>query len=139
VLGEGCQYAPVARPSKFIERRRLRVLELVQAGASLREAAKGAGVAHTTLIRWIARGRKAAPGSRFRQFAEEVDAARLGGPELVQLKRRFDEASPEWLQKYLERTEWRPDPPDPPPNPGEIVVVLHDGSPLDGRPADPAS
>jgi hypothetical protein len=71
--------------SKFTADRRHLILELLRAGASRREAARMAGLDHSTLIKWIRRGRKAAPGGRWREFYLDVISAETP---------RFDFSSP---------------------------------------------
>lgn len=58
--------------SKFDRRPKERIITLLAAGASRREAARGAAISPATLTRWVQRGRRGAPGGRWRQFHDEV-------------------------------------------------------------------
>ena len=129
----------VPTPSKFTQVRQATVLDILRAGGSRRQAAAAAGIAPKTLRRWLERGEKAsriAPGSSSGTFFEAVRSVEAGGPELVELGRRFEEASPEWLWKFV-ADEWKPDP--PPAVEYEVEVRLHDGQVLTSSPLhDPA-
>ena len=122
----------MGRPSKLTTQRRATILHLVIAGASIREASRAVGLDHSTVVKWLARGKTSAPGTRLRRFYDEVDAARTDGPRLVDLQRelraQFEREDLAWAMKFLD-DDWRPDPPDPPPS-YAFEVRLHDGSPL---------
>lgn len=60
---------------RFDVERRARLLGLIEAGASLEEAAARVGVARQTVFRWQARG-KVQPGTPAAEFAERLAAAR---------------------------------------------------------------
>jgi hypothetical protein len=83
------------------------------------------------LLGWLKKGRTGHPTGRWYQFHREVEAARLGSPELVALKAAYDRwsADPSLAWKFLERTDpsfaRRPD-----PGPIEVVVTL--APPVDG-------
>ncbi|MDP9235494.1 MAG: hypothetical protein M3P01_13230 [Actinomycetota bacterium] len=128
-------------PSKFTSERRSKVLEILSAGGSRRAAAAVAGVDHATLARWLARGRKAAPGGRWHTFLRDVEQAEVH-LELRLLRERYDKVSdsPMAAFRYLERTVWAAeDEPDSPAGPVVIRLTLAEeslpalGSGLDGE------
>lgn len=121
--------------SKFTATRRHAVLEVLKAGGSRREAAKAGGVDHATLIRWVARGQRAAPGTRFRDFYEAVVEAQTD-PHLRVLQLAADEMEddPAAAWRFLERREpgFAPTVPEAHDRPAGLVVIqltLHE-SPL---------
>lgn len=61
--------------STFTEEKRETILQVLRIGGSGRTAAAAAGVPHTTYLRWLAKGRAASPGTRFHEFAEQVEEA----------------------------------------------------------------
>jgi transposase-like protein len=73
--------------SKLTERRRQRVLAILSAGGSRREAARVAGIDPATLRFWLQRGERSTPGSRRRQFYEESWPPKLGSDWWVFLRR----------------------------------------------------
>jgi transposase-like protein len=52
------------------------VLQALKLGASIRTAARAAGVGHQTLLRWLERGATASDGSTWRTFHDECEEAR---------------------------------------------------------------
>jgi hypothetical protein len=95
-----------------------RVVALLAAGASRRQAAHAVGIHHSQIARWVARGdRQLGSGTRFDSFARAVHLAETPSapPILVALKAQQDrwEAHPFEALKFLEETEFTP-PPDPP-------------------------
>jgi IS30 family transposase len=96
-------------PTRFTADRRARILEILSAGASLREAARSAGVSHSTLIRWLQRGAKAHPGGTLNGFYRAVEAVRGSDPHLVAIADQADEwdrfpgrARARWMTKDTE-------------------------------------
>jgi hypothetical protein len=63
----------MSRPTLF-ESRSEAVLEALKAGATIGEAAIGAGTTKQTVNGWLSRGRKQ-PGSMYGRFAASVDTA----------------------------------------------------------------
>jgi transposase-like protein len=92
----------VPRPSKFTSRRKERVLAILGAGGSRREAARAAGIDPATLRSWIRRGERSTPEGAFGRFLADVRAAE-SGQRLVGLEPDRDEVS--WAMGVLER-EW---------------------------------
>jgi hypothetical protein len=79
--------------------------------ASANEALKAADVAPSQISRWLARGRGAAPGTRFRQFYLAATLARAE-PTLQALPPDPDPAELKWAVAFLERSgQWEPPPP----------------------------
>jgi transposase len=79
-------------PSKFTSQRRATVLQVLRAGGSIREASRVVGLSHSTVVKWIQRGERAAkvaPHSMYARFAQAVREAEAGGPELLALKNRW--------------------------------------------------
>ena len=134
-------------PSKFTAERRSRIIQLVTAGASLREAAKGVGIDHATLLGWLKKGRTAHPSGYLHEFYREVESARGGSPELVELKSRWENPDTAWLMKWIEpeldlgrvqeEVHVREDFTEP--DPFEVRVVLSTGEPLEPDPVGPAA
>ncbi len=129
----------MSTPSKFTADRRRRILELLGVGASRRAAATAAGIDHATLLRWLRRGEKAAPGGRWAQFYAEVQEAEAH-PSLRALERararEFED--PMAAMRFLERTEpdvWKSEetPSDPT---GPIVIRLSFDKPPPVRPRE---
>jgi hypothetical protein len=69
---------PGGRPSKLTPEIAARVVEAVEAGASLRVAAAHGGIAQSTLFLWLARGEEEGAPREFSEFSERVGAARSG-------------------------------------------------------------
>jgi transposase len=65
----------VARPTKLTAAVQRRIVEAVRNGAPRETAAEAAGVAKSTLFRWLAQGRAADAPARFRDFAEALERA----------------------------------------------------------------
>jgi hypothetical protein len=100
-------------PSKFRQNARNRALSVLNAGGSRREAARAASVDHATLLRWLQRGERAHPESRYRRFFEAATAAEADPHTLVALPEIEDgrsDAEVRWALKFLARTEpgWAP-------------------------------
>ena len=118
-------------PSKFTSERRSKILEILSAGGSRRAAAALAGVDHATLARWLARGRKAAPGGRWHTFLRDVEQAETH-PLLRVLRDEYDRAqdSPMAAFRFLDRHDaWAEDEPPLPADPVVIRLKLTDKSP----------
>ena len=118
-------------PSKFTSERRSKILEILSAGGSRRAAAALAGVDHATLARWLARGRKAAPGGRWHTFLRDVEQAETH-PLLRVLRDEYDKAqdSPMAAFRFLDRHDaWAEDEPPLPADPVVIRLKLTDKSP----------
>ena len=131
--------------SKFTQATRQRVLEAKRIGASDRTAAHIAGIDHSTLGRWLARGKGAGEGSSYRAFHDEFRAAeaepRLRALAIVH-EQMPDNPSLAW--KFIERREDGYAPPAAaPPSPAwppttVIQLKLSDGRPLPGLiPSEP--
>jgi len=121
----------VPTPSKFTSERRSKILEILSAGGSRRAAAALAGVDHATLARWLARGRKAAPGGRWHTFLRDVEQAETH-PLLRVLRDEYDKAqdSPMAAFRFLDRHDaWAEDEPPLPADPVVIRLKLTDKSP----------
>lgn len=116
-------------PSKFNAQTRQRILEILAAGGSRRTAAATAGVDHATLSRWLARGRDAAPGSRWREFVQAVEQAEAH-PRVRALTAVYDALpdNPGLAWKFIERREpgYGPSTAVTPEAPsGPVVIQLH--------------
>jgi len=131
--------------SKFTAERRDRILEVLRVGASLRVAAAVAGVDHSTLLRWLERGKDAPEGSAYGQFYEAVRAAEAA-PKVRALAIVHDQMvdNPTLAWKFIERrVDGFAPPTSPPParwptQPTVINLTLGDGKPVPswGGPAD---
>jgi molybdenum-dependent DNA-binding transcriptional regulator ModE len=112
----------VGARGKFTDRARTRVLEVVRAGGSRREAARAAGISHTSLARWIERGKTAADGTTVREFYLRLREAEGAPAELVALETEFErsiadaDSALEWLQDLEQPITFRVV--MPPPLPG---------------------
>lgn len=126
-------------PSKFTAANRHLVLELLRAGASRREAAKMAGLDHSTLVKWIQRGRKAEPGGRWREFY--LDVVKAEADPAVRLLRPSPDGpfggDPRLAWRYLERSEEFA--PDPPSLPALIKLTLDPTRRLPDDQEDPSA
>jgi hypothetical protein len=94
--------------SKFTASRKSRILQILRAGGSRREAAKAAGIDPVTLSRWIETGRTSpAPNGRWAEFRKAVLEAEGAPPELQVLQDRFEVAmsTPESAWRFIERLE----------------------------------
>lgn len=103
-------------PSKFRHETRERVLQVLRAGGSRREAARSAGINHSQLTRWVQRGAKGAPGGRWATFRRQVLEAEGTPPALIALQDRFDRMDAADAWKFLLESEpgfGLPDPPEP--------------------------
>jgi transposase len=112
--------AAVPRPSKFTEARKQRILAILAAGGSRREAARAAGIDAATLRLWLRTGERSISEGRWGRFLADVRGAEAG-QRLVGLERDREELA--WAMGVLER-EWSGPDPDGPPE-GPIVVQLH--------------
>ena len=122
-------------PSKFTAETRQRILEAKRIGASDRTAAQIAHVDHSTLGRWLARGKDAPEGSRFREFHDEFRAAEAE-PRLRALAIIHEQMpdNPSLAWKFIERREPGYAPPISavpqwPPTKQVINLTLGDGKP----------
>jgi hypothetical protein len=121
--------------SKFTQATRQRILEAKRIGASDRTAAHIAGIDHSTLGRWLSRGKGAGEGSTYRAFHDEFRAAeaepRLRALAIVH-KEMPDNPSLAW--KFIERREDGFSPPGPmPPSPQWPQTTVIQLSLSDGR------
>lgn len=114
----------VPTPSKFTAARRHAVLEVLKAGGSRRTAASVAAIEHSTLLRWIERGRRGAPGGRWREFFEAVQEAEAD-PQLRALKLAYRETldDPAAAWRFLERVEPGYAPTQAPSPPAASTVI----------------
>jgi hypothetical protein len=69
---------PGGRPSKLRPEVAERIIEAVEAGASLRVTAAYAGIAQSTLLAWLAKAEEDGARGEFVEFSERVGAARSG-------------------------------------------------------------
>ena len=92
--------------STFTAEKAEKILQALHVGASLRTAAAVAGVPDATLRRWIAKGKAASEGTRFREFYEAVQEAEAA-PRMRALgivyRELPDNAALAW--RFLERHE----------------------------------
>lgn len=102
--------------SKFTEPRKQRILAILAAGGSRREAARAAGIDAATLRLWLRRGERSTPEGRFGRFLADVRAAEAG-QRLVGLEPDHDELA--WALGVLERGEWATEPTGP------VRIELH--------------
>lgn len=114
------------------------ILELLGAGTSRRAAAAAAGIDHATLLRWLRRGEKAAPGGRWRAFYDAVLVAEadpgLGALGMVEYP--FD-GDPWAAMRFLESSEpevWGKR--RAPESTGPVVVQLSLSDPPRALPGD---
>ena len=117
--------------SKFTSERRGRILEVLAVGGSRRTAAAVAGIDHTTLSRWLERGRRGSPLGRWRAFLRDVEEAEKN-PQLRALTEEYDKAqdSPWAAFRFLDRHDaWAEDEPPLPADPVVIRLELTDKSP----------
>lgn len=126
-------------PSKFTADRRQKIVQALKIGASRRTAAAVAGVDESTLRDWLARGKDAEEGSRWREFYEDCEDA-VAHPKMRALgliyEKLGDDANIAW--KFIERREegYAPPqagPPQAPAGPVVIALAFHDGEPVESR------
>jgi hypothetical protein len=115
-------------PTKFTAETRQKILQALQVGASRTTSAHIAGVDEAQVRRWIAKGKDAAPGTRFREFYEAVIAAEAS-PRMRALGIIYKEMPdrPDLAWKYIERREpgyAPPMPSMPPPSQGPVIIQL---------------
>lgn len=94
--------------SKFTERRREQILQILRAGGTRVDATRAAGVTPMTFRRWLQRGRTSkAPDGRWARFYCEVCEAEGAPPELQVLRDRFETAmgTAEGAWRFLEELE----------------------------------
>ena len=116
--------ARMPMPSKFGSNRKQRVLAILGAGGSRREAARAAGISPTTLANWLHRGEQQRhPEGMWRRFLEDVRAAE-SGQRLVGLELDHPD-SVGWALGVLEREggEWAASRPAAEPEPARPVVI----------------
>jgi hypothetical protein len=99
--------------SKFTQNRKERILQVLRAGGSLRQAALAGEIDATTLGRWLEAGRTGHPNGRRAEFRRQVLEAEGTPPELQLLKDGFevtmsDPASAWRFLEGLEREERAP-------------------------------
>jgi transposase-like protein len=96
----------VPTPSKFRAETRKRVLEILSAGGSRREAARAAGIDPSQLSRWLKRGRTASPEGRWGTFYRAVVEAEAH-PTLRALEQAHARVleDPVAALRFLERSE----------------------------------
>jgi hypothetical protein len=99
----------LGRPSKFTEARRQRILAILAAGGSRRQAASVSGIGPATLTGWLQRGERV-PGGRYGEFRRQVEEAESGRHRLVGLPTE-DREELTWAVDFLDRV---PDPDDGP-------------------------
>lgn len=85
----------MGRPAKFTEARRQRILAILEAGGSRRQAAKVSGISAGTLSDWIRRGERA-PDGRYGEFRSQVLEAEGGTHRLVGLPTEDRDAGLAW-------------------------------------------
>lgn len=129
--------------SKFTERTRQSVLEVLRLGASLRTAAIVAGISPSTLTRWLGKADSTAEGSRWREFKAAVLKAQAE-PKIRALtvinREMQDDSRLAW--RFLERREEGFEPSMPrvrtgPEGPLKIEVKMSDGTPALPRAVNP--
>jgi transposase-like protein len=131
-MGANREVRRVPTRSKFTSERRRQILEILSAGGSRRAAAARAGIDHATLSRWLARGRRGAPGGRWHQFERDVAQAETH-PALRALREEYDKLSdsPMAAIRFLdEHTDWvAEDEPELADGPVVIELKLPDNPP----------
>jgi hypothetical protein len=105
---------------KFTEPRKQRILAILAAGGSRREAARAAGIDPATLRLWLRKGERSIPEGRWGRFLADVRGAEAG-QRLVGLERDREELA--WAMGVLAR-ESGPDPDGPPEGPVVINLKL---------------
>jgi transposase-like protein len=99
----------VPTPSRFNRRTAARIVEILAAGGSRREAARAVGVHHSQIARWIARGdRVAGSGSRFADFAAACHLAESDTPPILVALRNQQErmlGDPDLAWKFIQERE----------------------------------
>lgn len=105
-------------PSKFTQNRKERILQVLRAGGSRRQAALAGEIDQTTLGRWLERGRSSAPDGRWARFRREVLEAEGQPASLQVLRDRFEvqmgDAGSAWqFLQELDRRERAPAPSGP--------------------------
>jgi transposase-like protein len=114
--------------SKFTEENRAAILRYLEAGNTVETACRMVGIHRSQLYRWLQRGEEARPGTTFRRFYDDVQAAEaraeVRAMTILQQGMRDD---PKWAAWYLERRrpeQWgKRSPPEPSPIPAGPMVV----------------
>jgi hypothetical protein len=130
------------RPSKFTVERKARILELLKAGASRRNADAAARSAEATHRDWLKRGKTGSPQGRWREFYEQVvEAEAHPRMRALGIVYREMENRPDLAWKFIERREpgFGPMPVTPVDPTGPIVVQLSFSKRSPLVPPDPAS
>jgi hypothetical protein len=121
------------RPSMFTERRRQRVLAVLSAGGSRNVAEAAAGLGHGTLYRWLKRGERAHPESRWAQFYRDALVAEASPPGPIGIPSDDKDTCQDevrWALEVAER-EWATTPAaEEPETPVVINVTLPGGRPI---------
>jgi hypothetical protein len=119
--------ADMPNRSKFTVRRQQRILAILAAGGSRRTAAAVAGIDPATLRYWLRRGKRSAPGGRFRRFLEDVQAAEAGQRLVGLPSDDRDEYQEElkWAMWHLERTGWEAQEPEAEEPEGPAIINRH--------------
>jgi len=120
----------VGRPSLLTATREQRILAVLEAGGSRRQAAKVSGIAPATLTSWLKRGAKV-PTGRYGLFPRQVLEAESGEHHLVGMPSE-DRSELQWAVSVLRR--------DPEPStawPEPIVITLDPGDPSAGGREEP--
>jgi transposase-like protein len=116
----------MAMPSKFTAERKEIILNALRIGAPLKDAAEWAGIDPSQLTRWIQRGEKAAEGTSWRNFHDEVRVAQAE-PKMKALGivNREMENKADLAWKFVERRVKGYAPPAPiaPPAPKSATVI----------------
>lgn len=125
--------------SKFTAERRNIILEALRRGNTRRTAAGLARVDPAQVTRWVKQGEESPPGSKFREFAEEVaHAESVATGEMVEIVRR--DATTErnvksamwWLERRASEFRSPSAYTQPPQTQAPVVINLAfaDGTPL---------
>jgi hypothetical protein len=109
----------VGRPSLLTTTREQRILAVLEAGGSRRQAAKVSGIAPATLTSWLKRGAKV-PTGRYGLFRRQVLEAESGEHHLVGMPSE-DRSELQWALSVLRR-----DPPEPSRAWSEPIVITLD-------------
>jgi transposase len=89
--------------TKFVERRKPILLQLLAAGASRSHAAAAAGVSRSTFYVWMRQGEKGHPEGHWARFRREVLAAEAAAPTLGALP---TEDEVRWAVSLLDHLGW---------------------------------
>lgn len=115
-------------PTKFSTDTRKRVLAALSIGASRKTAAASAGVAASTLLRWLEIGKDGDEEGQYAKFyAAVLEAEAMPNLKALRAVNNALLDKPELAMKYLERREEGFAPPMPvsaAANPGAVVIQL---------------